>query len=182
MLHTRHLLIALSAVALMLAMSAAAAAQSPSTAQPQLRLAERKTPRPNEPPRVAWAPTRLTQALKPGQTVQVAASFTSNTALSNLTLRITGDLAKIVQASSTKFAQISGGTSTTVVFTITMPPRKAHQYSGVVQLLAGKRLLGEPLHILVGVQKDNAATPEPTRKPAATRTPTPPAYPAPLPQ
>ncbi|HNP69874.1 MAG TPA: hypothetical protein PKK15_02140 [Kouleothrix sp.] len=195
---TQRLLVTLGVVALLLLSISAVAAQG--SAAPQLADTH-ATPRPNEPPRLAWTPGRFTQALAPGQSVQLTASFVSNVALSDVVVRVSGDVAKITTPSSTQFANIAAGVPTTLVFTISMPASRAQAQAGVVQVLSRQRVLGEPLQLIVSVRKDTDRTPaptptrkpEPTRKPTATRKPEPtrrpeptrkptsPAYPAPLP-
>lgn len=88
--------------------------------------------------RVTWSLKRVSQTLSPGQTTQVGVTLTSNVELTNVTVRVPGNLGKAVQLAPSSFASLKAGSATPVTLSISMPVQGASNLSGVVQVRAGK--------------------------------------------
>jgi len=168
----RQLIVTLGVVALLLLTFGAAAAKP--TDKPKLPHGAGQPPADKgKPARLTWTPGRITQAVTAGQTIQLTATFTSSADIAEATLIIPGGLGKVLKADTAKLTNIKAGTLTTVTFTVTMPA-KAHTQGGVVQVRAGRRMLAQPLPVLLtvangndtGQDADDAAKPAKPAKPA----------------
>jgi hypothetical protein len=113
--------------------------------------------------RVTWTPKKVQQTLSPGQTTTLVATFTSSTDLENVSLRVPGNLARVVTLSPTRFANIKAGEPVKVNVSIAMPAENAKNISGSVQVWVGnKRNVATPLSIIVKLPE---ATPSPSPEP-----------------
>jgi hypothetical protein len=147
----RRLIITLGAVALLLLTFGAVAAKDKS----KLPNSGGQPPAgKGRPAHLTWSPGRVTQAVNAGQTIQVTATFTSSADIAEATLVIPGGLGKVLKADSATITNIKAGALTTVRFTVTMPA-KAHTQGGVVQVRIGKRMLAQPLPVLLTVANGN---------------------------
>ena len=169
----RRLIITLGAVALLLLTFGAVAAKDKS----KLPNGRGQPPADKgQPAHLTWSPGRVTQAVSAGQTIQVTATFTSSADIAEATLVIPGGLGKVLKADSVTLSNIKAGALTTVTFTVTMPA-KAHTQGGVVQVRIGKRMLAQPLPVLLtvangndtGSDADDAPKPPKPAKPKRTR-------------
>jgi hypothetical protein len=76
--------------------------------------------------------------------------FVSSVALDNVELRIPGGLGRVLKASPATFAHVDANAPQTITFTLASGTVN-HNQGGVVQLVAGKRVGGQPLHVQVRV-------------------------------
>jgi hypothetical protein len=167
----RRLIITFGVVALLLLTFGAAAAKPD-----KLRDTRQPSGGKGKPARLTWTPGRITQAVTAGQTIQVTATFTSSADIAEATLVIPGGLGKVLKADSVTLSNIKAGALTTVTFTVTMPAT-AHTQGGVVQVRMGKRMLAQPLPVLLtvangndtGSDADDAPKPPKPAKPKRTR-------------
>jgi len=159
----RHLIITLGVVALLLlSFGAAAAKGNDKPKPPQGSNGTQPVGGKGKPGRLTWTPRRITQVVTAGQTVQFTATFSSSANVAEATLVIPGGLGKVLKADTAKLTNIKAGTVTTVTFTVTMPANGAHTQGGVVQVRTGKRMLAEPLPVLLTVAKGNDTGNAPT--------------------
>src|SRR4029079_14760125 len=125
---TRQLLIALGLVGLLLLGASAAGAREPVDRPPHPPHPDA----PGRPGRIPWTPSRITQHLAAGQTVQVTANFISSTELHDVRLVVPGQLGNVIAITPADFDTVAADTPTTVTFTFTMPTQHAHNQGGVV--------------------------------------------------
>jgi hypothetical protein len=152
----RHLIITLGVAALLLLTFGAAAAKPKDTPKPPHGNASRLPAAKGKPARLTWIPSRITQAVSAGQTIQITATFSSSVDIAEAMLVIPGALGKVLKADTAKLANIKAGVPTIITLTAAMPA-KAHTQGGVVQLRAGQRMLAQPLPVLLTVAQGNAA-------------------------
>lgn len=117
--------------------------------------------KPKNPPRskparasVVWTPARLTLTTDAQGAATATATFVSSVALDNVELRIPGGLGRVLKASPTTFAHVDANVPQTITFTLA-PGALNHNQGGTVQLVAGKRVGGQPLHVQVRVPGDD---------------------------
>lgn len=168
----RRLIITLGVVTLLLLTFGAAAAKPDKPPRDTRQPSGGK----GKPARLTWTPGRITQAVSVSQTVQLTATFTSSADIDEATLVIPGGLGKVMKADTVQLTAIKAGAPTTVTFTVTMPA-KAHTQGGVVQVRVGKRMLAQPLPVLLtvangndtGSDADDAPKPPKPAKPAKSK-------------
>jgi len=158
----RRLIITLGVVALLLLTFGAAAARPADDTDLPHSVGHPPAGK-GRPAHLTWTPRRIIQAVSAGQTIQVTATFSSSADIAEATFVIPGGLGRVLKADTATLTNITAGTLTTVTFTVTMPAR-AHNQGGVVQLRAGKRMLAQPLPVLLTVAGDAGHEDEP--KPA----------------
>jgi hypothetical protein len=172
----RHLIVTLGVIVLLLLTFGAAAAKPKDTPKPPRDGAGQLPAAKGKPARLTWTPSRITHAVTAGQTVQFTATFTSSADIAEATLVIPGGLGRVLKADTVKLTNIKAGALTTVRFTVIMPA-KAHTQGGVVQVRAGRRMLAQPLPVLLtvangndtGQDEDDAAKPAKPIKPAKSK-------------
>jgi hypothetical protein len=147
----RHLIITFGVVALMLLTFSAAAAKP--NDRPKLPHGGAVHGR-GKPARLTWTPSRITQSVTAGQTIQVTATFSSSIDIAEAALIIPGGLGRVMKADTAKLTNIKAGTLTAVTFTVTMPTN-GHTQGGVVQVRAGQRMFARPLPVLLMVANGN---------------------------
>src|SRR5690349_4452102 len=96
------------------------------------------------PAQITWSPSRVTTSVAPGQSTNVVVTFTSNVALTNVTVKIPSALGQNVRVSPATITTVPAKTPTTLTLTLSMPASKAHNVSGNVQLWSGNKALGQP--------------------------------------
>lgn len=101
--------------------------------------------------RISWSMPRVEQAVSPGQTVAVDVTLTSSADLANVSLRVAGDLGRVVKVEPASFASLSAGMATPVRLMLTVPAQGAHSQAGVVQVRAGQRNVPMPLKVKLTV-------------------------------
>jgi len=146
----RRLIVTLGVVALLLLTFGAAAAKPKDTPKPPHGDTGQPLAGNGKPARLTWTPRRITQAVTAGQTIQITATFSSSTDIAEATFLIPGALGRVLKTDTAKLTNIKAGALTTVTFTATMPA-KAHTQGGVVQVRAGRRMLAQPLPVLLTV-------------------------------
>jgi hypothetical protein len=114
--------------------------------------AKPKNPPGSKPARasVVWTPARLTLTTDAQGAATAAATFVSSVALDNVELRIPGGLGRVLKAIPSTLAHVDANVPQTITFTLA-PGAATHSQGGVVQLVAGKRVGGQPLHVHVRV-------------------------------
>ena len=155
MARTRRLLIALGLGLLLLSVSAAAA-REPGDRPPHGPPHPPHPGAPGRPGHITWTPSRITQQVAAGQTVQVTASFISSTELHDVRLVVPGQLGNLIAIAPADFDTVAADTPTTVTFTFTMPTQHAHNQGGVVLVRSGQRVVSQPLHVWVGVSASHS--------------------------
>lgn len=109
-------------------------------------------------PVVVWGPSPLSQTIEPNGFRVVSVSFTSDTALENVTLQASPSLRPYVTITPSSFARIEAGLAKRVRLAMTMPPSAAAggSFVGWLQIRTGRRVLA-PGEVEVKVV---ASTPE----------------------
>lgn len=108
-------------------------------------------------PVVVWGPSPLSQTIEPNGFRVVSVSFTSDTALENVTLQASPSLRPYVTITPSSFARIEAGLAKRVRLAVTMPPWVAvGSFVGWLQIRTGRRVLA-PGEVEVKVV---ASTPE----------------------
>jgi hypothetical protein len=103
---------------------------------------------------VIWTPARLTLTTDAQGAATATATFVSSVALDNVELRIPGGLGRVLKASPATFAHVDANAPQTITLTLA-PGAATHSQAGVVQLVAGKHVGGQPLHVQVRVPGDD---------------------------
>jgi hypothetical protein len=168
MSRSRHVLIILGVLAVLLLSFGTAAAKDNDKPKPPHGDTGQPLGGKGKPARLVWTPRRITQAVTAGQTIQVTATLSSSVDIAEATLVIPGGLGKVLKADTAKLTTIKAGTPTPVTFTITMPATGAHTQGGVVLVRTGRRMVAMPLSVLLTVpgttdQDDEPKSPKPPK-------------------